>query len=102
MGVEPHKLGPVHTALLAAEHIRDDAPVILNYCDFSVGWDYADFKRRMQALDPAGCITAYRGFHPHSLGPNLYAYMRERDNYLLEIKEKACFTDDRPVREDSR
>ena len=95
VAIAPHKLGPVHTALAAAEHIRDDEPVILNYCDFSVAWDYADFKRRLAALNPAGALTAYRGFHPHSLGPNLYAYLRERDGWLLEIKEKGCFTDDR-------
>ena len=95
VAIPAHKLGPVHTALAAAEHIRDDAPVILNYCDFSVAWDYADFKRTLETLNPAGALTAYRGFHPHSLGPNLYAYLRERDNYLLEIKEKGCFTDKR-------
>lgn len=95
VGIPPHRLGPVHTALAAADHIRDDEPVIFNYCDFSVGWDYADFVRRLAALDPAGALTAYRGFHPHSLGPNLYAYLREQNNYLLEIKEKGCFTDDR-------
>lgn len=95
IGISPHKLGPVHTALEAEEYIRDDVPVVLNYCDFFAYWDYADFKRTMKELDPAGCITAYRGFHPHSLGPNLYAYVRERDNYMLEIREKGCFTDDR-------
>ncbi|MCC6187617.1 MAG: NTP transferase domain-containing protein [Anaerolineales bacterium] len=95
VGVAPHKLGPVHTALAAAEHIADDEPVILNYCDFFARWDYADFKRELAARDPAGALTAYRGFHPHSLGPNLYAYMREQDGYLLEIKEKGCFTDQR-------
>jgi NDP-sugar pyrophosphorylase family protein len=95
VAIEPHKLGPVNSALQAAEHIRDDVPVVLNYCDFSVYWDYAHFRRRLAELDPAGCITAYRGFHPHSLGPNLYAYMRERDNYMLEIREKGCFTGQR-------
>jgi NDP-sugar pyrophosphorylase family protein len=95
VGIPPHKLGPVQTALAAADHIRDDAPVILNYCDFSVAWDYAAFKRRLAALNPAGALTAYRGFHPHSLGPNLYAYMREHNQFLLEIKEKGCFTGDR-------
>ncbi len=95
VSIPAHKLGPVHTALAAAEHIRDDEPVILNYCDFSVAWDYAAFKARLAELNPAGALTAYRGFHPHSLGPNLYAYLRERDHFLLEIKEKGCFTDQR-------
>jgi NDP-sugar pyrophosphorylase family protein len=95
VGIPAHKLGPVHTALAAADHIADDQPVILNYCDFAVGWDYADFRRELAERDPAGALTAYRGFHPHSLGPNLYAYLRERDHYLVAIKEKDAFTDDR-------
>lgn len=95
VAIEPHKRGPVHTTLAASDHIKDDERIVLNYCDFSVDWDYPDFKRRMEKLNCAGCITAYRGFHPHSLGPNLYAYMRERNNYLIEIREKHCFTDQR-------
>lgn len=95
VAIEPHKLGPVHTALAAAQWIKDTEPVVLNYCDFSVYWDYADFKGRMARLACDGAITAYRGFHPHSLGPNLYAYLRERDQRVLEIKEKGCFTDQR-------
>ena len=95
VGVAPHKLGPVHTALEAASHIADDQPVLLNHCDFGWDWDYTHFKQWLAEHEPAGCITAYRGFHPHSLGPNLYAYMREHDGRLLEIKEKGCFTNDR-------
>ncbi|HEX3313892.1 MAG TPA: NTP transferase domain-containing protein, partial [Gemmataceae bacterium] len=93
--IDPHKKGPVHAVLMAAEHIKDDEPTIVNYCDFSVGWNYDQFMWEMSTRDPAGCLTAYRGFHPHTLGPNLYAYMRHRENHLLEIREKACFTDDR-------
>jgi bifunctional N-acetylglucosamine-1-phosphate-uridyltransferase/glucosamine-1-phosphate-acetyltransferase GlmU-like protein len=93
--IDAHKLGPVHAVLQASEHVRRDQPVVVNYCDFSVEWGYRDFKKKMEQLDCAGCITAYRGFHPHTLGPNLYAYLRHRDNYLLEIAEKRCFTDNR-------
>ena len=93
--IEAHKLGPVHAVLQASKFIRRDAPVVVNYCDFSVEWNYGDFKSRMHDLQCEGCITAYRGFHPHSLGPNLYAYLRHRDNYLVEIAEKRCFTQDR-------
>jgi NDP-sugar pyrophosphorylase family protein len=95
VAIDPHKLGPVHSALEAAQYIKDDEPVVLNYCDFSVYWDYGHFKGLMEELKCHGCITAYRGFHPHSLGPNLYAYMREKDNYLVEIQEKYCFTDNK-------
>ncbi len=95
VGIEPHKSGPVRTAIEARDYIRDDAPVILNYCDFYAVWDYEKFKRTMKDLNCDGCITAYRGFHPHSLGPNLYAYMRADEKRLIEIREKFCFTDDR-------
>ncbi|MCP3960827.1 MAG: NTP transferase domain-containing protein [bacterium] len=95
VAIAPHKLGPVAAVLRAAGHISDSEPVTLNYCDFSVGWDYADYKARVAELGCAGSLTAYRGFHPHSLGPNLYAYMREEDGYMREIREKGCFTDDR-------
>jgi len=95
VAIPPHKLGPVHAVLEAGKHIRREQPVIVNYCDFSAEWDYADFRRTVAERNCAGAITAYRGFHPHSLGPNLYAYMREHDGHLLEIREKHCFTGDR-------
>ena len=95
VGIDPHKCGPVHAALLAEPVIKDNAPVLLNYCDFSVGWDFDRFCRAMRELDPAGCVTAYRGFHPHGLGPNLYAYMRTAGNWMTEIREKHAFTQNR-------
>jgi len=93
--IEPHKLGPVYATLQAESLIDPSEPVIVNYCDFAVGWDFADFRHTMEQFRPAGALTAYRGFHPHTLGPNLYAYMRHRNNRLLEIREKTCFTSDR-------
>lgn len=90
--IAPHKLGPVHAVLQAQEHIRDDEPTLVNYCDFSVAWNYEDFKKTMAETQPAGCVVAYKGFHPHSLGPNHYAYMREQDGKMLEIQEKQAFT----------
>jgi NDP-sugar pyrophosphorylase family protein len=68
---------------------------VVNYCDFNVYWNWTDFKRRMKETECAGAISAYKGFHPHSLGPNLYAYLKEKNNYLIEIQEKHCFTENR-------
>lgn len=97
VSIAPHKQGPVFAALQAAAWIKDDQPILLNYTDFSVWWDYADFKATMERENPAGCVTAYRGFHPHTLGPNLYAYLRhdERTLAMQEIQEKHCFTENR-------
>lgn len=95
VAIEPHKRGPVHAVLQAAAHIQNREPVILNYCDFAVSWDYPDFRARVQQVGCAGALTVYKGFHPHSLGPNLYAYCRSRGPWLEEIGEKRCFTDNR-------
>jgi len=94
-GIAPHKLGPVHAVLQSQEFIRDDAPVLVNYCDFSAGWDYADFRRVTEQPGIDGLVTAYRGFHPHSLGTDLYAYLRTEGLEMLEIREKHAFTDHR-------
>lgn len=95
VAIEPHKHGPVHAALMAQDYIKDDGPVLLNYCDFAVGWDFEAFCRTMREIDPAGCLTAYRGFHPHGLGPNLHAGLRTSGHWMLEIREKFSFAADR-------
>lgn len=96
VGIDRHKLGPVHSVLQAQDYIEDDEEVFVSYCDYSAYWDYKHFLSLMHAQGYAGCITAYKGFHPHSLGNTYYAYMRhDDDNCMLEIKEKGCFTNNR-------
>lgn len=95
VSVNPHKLGPVYTVCQALDTFDDDEEVIVNYCDFGVYWDYHDFLYQLRQRHADGAMSAYRGFHPHSLGPTLYAYIRERDNWMEEIKEKGHFTNNR-------
>jgi NDP-sugar pyrophosphorylase family protein len=95
VAIEPHKFGPVYATLRAENLIADDEPVVVNYTDFSVVWDFRHFEREMRRHGCHGALTAYRGFHPHSLGPNLYAYLRHDRNRLIEIREKHCFTANR-------
>ncbi|MFO0669370.1 MAG: NTP transferase domain-containing protein [Polyangiaceae bacterium] len=90
--MENHKDGPIRTLLACEEHIDPEEEVVLNYCDFGVDWDYADFKRWLADGKWDAAMTAYRGFHPHSLGPTLYAYMRSEGDRVLEIREKHHFT----------
>lgn len=92
VGIEPHKQGPVHTVLAAANFIKDDEPIIVNYCDAAVLWDYAHFKQTVESAACDGALVAFRGFHPHSLGHTLYAYIRRQNNRLLQIREKQSFT----------
>jgi NDP-sugar pyrophosphorylase family protein len=97
VGIAPHKTGPVGAVLQAAEYVRRDGPVIVNYCDFTCLWDYADFKAFVAETGCAGAVPAYRGFHPHSLGSTFYAYMRDDRGWMLDIQEKQPFTDDPPA-----
>jgi len=90
-----HKLGPVYAVSLVNDLIDDDEEVIVNYCDFGTYWDYEGFLKHTRGRDADGAIPAYKGFHPHMLGDTNYAFMRAERQWMLEIKEKEPFTDDR-------
>ncbi len=90
-----HKLGPVYAVSLVEDYIEDDEEVIVNYCDFGTYWDYEDFLKHTRERDADGAIPAYKGFHPHMLGSTNYAFMRDKNQWMLEIKEKEPFTDNR-------
>jgi NDP-sugar pyrophosphorylase family protein len=93
--LEPHKDGPIQTVLACAEHIPDDEDVLLNYCDFGVDWSFPEFAKWLVDGNFDGAMTAYKGFHPHSLGPTLYAYMKNDGDRVTEIREKHHFTPDK-------
>lgn len=90
-----HKLGPVYAVSLVKDLIEDDEEVIVNYCDFGTYWDYDDFLKHTRNRDADGAIPSYKGFHPHMLGNTNYAFMRDKNQWMLEIKEKEPFTDNR-------
>jgi GTP:adenosylcobinamide-phosphate guanylyltransferase len=58
VAIEAHKEGPVRSALAAGDMIKDDEPVILNYCDAGILWDYTDFRWQMEAMNCAGSLVA--------------------------------------------
>lgn len=93
--IPPHKLGPVYAVSQIENLINSDEEVIVNYCDFSCYWDYADFLNHTRKREADGAVPAYRGFHPHMLGTTNYAFMRDDSQWMLEIKEKEPFTDNR-------
>lgn len=93
--IPPHKKGPVYAVCYAENFIEDDEEVIVNYCDFSCYWNYADFLDHTRSRDADGAVPAYKGFHPHMLGATNYAFMRDEKQWMLEIKEKEPFTDNR-------
>ena len=78
--------------------IRDsDEPVIVNYCDFSMKWDYDDFVSHIEDTQCDGSVISYTGFHPHMLGSDNYAFCRLREGsyQIEEIREKQPYTDDK-------
>ena len=90
--IDPHKDGPVRTLIDCEEHLPDDEDILLSYCDFGADWSFADFRKWIAERGWDGAMTAYKGFHPHSLGPTLYAYMRSEGDRVTEIREKHHFT----------
>lgn len=98
VSVDPAKLGPVNAVRNAAAYIDPDKPTIVNYCDFTCYWDFADFEAFVAETDCDGCVPAYRGFHPHSLGSTFYAYMQHEGLWMTAIQEKQPFTD-KPLEE---
>jgi NDP-sugar pyrophosphorylase family protein len=91
-----HKKGPVFSVSEFEHLIDDDEEVIVNYCDFSMYWDYRHFKGFVDATECDGCVVCYTGFHPHMLGSDNYAFCKTDDsNKILEIREKQPFTDNK-------
>lgn len=93
--IPPHKKGPVYAVHCVEALLKDEEEVIVNYCDFSCYWNYADFLEHTRSRNADGCVPAYKGFHPHMLGTTNYAFMRDNEQWMLEIKEKEPFTDNR-------
>lgn len=94
VSVENRK-GPVDAVLQAQELIDDLDQVIISYCDYGTEWDYIRFKKEMEDSKVQGGIACYIGFHPHMLGSDNYAFVRETNGLLDEIQEKKPFTDNK-------
>ena len=76
--------------------IDDDEQVIINYCDFSMMWDYKKFEQHVNETDCDGSVVCYTGFHPHMLGSDNYAFCKtDEDDNIIEIREKQPFTDNK-------
>ncbi len=91
------KKGPVYDVLRASEMIPDDAPCVVNYCDFFMYWDWERFKWDVAARNCDGAVPCYSGFHPNLLpAKNLYAScLTDGDDNLIEIREKYSFEADK-------
>ena len=92
------RMGPVHAVSLIFDAIDDNEEVIVSYCDYGTYWDYEQFLKDTRERNADGAIACYRGFHPHMLGTDNYAFLKETEiesRWMDTIQEKKSFTDDR-------
>ena len=91
--------GPVHAVSLIFNKIpNDDEEIIVSYCDYGTKWDYFGFLKDNRIRNADGSIACYRGFHPHMLGTDNYAFLRETSDgsrWMEKIQEKKPFTNNR-------
>ena len=87
--------GPVDTVYTIKDYIDESRPVIVSYCDYGTKWNFDLFIENIINDNLDGSIACYRGFHPHMLGSDNYAFCKEQNKKLLAIREKAPFTDNR-------
>lgn len=85
-------LGPVDTILAVADFIDDSEETIVSYCDYGTTWDYSEFKKFVRSSGSDGALACYRGFHPHNLGEDKYAVVRETNRVVQEVREKWQFS----------
>jgi dTDP-glucose pyrophosphorylase len=93
--IESHKLGPVYAVSKAYHYIDDNEQTIISYCDFGSYWNFFNFMAVMYETNPDGCIISYKGFHPHMLGSDNYAFLKEENGFVSNVQEKKPFTDNK-------
>ena len=92
IGIDQHNLGPVFAVSQIFSLIADNEEIIISYCDYGTKWNYKSFLNTIRNKNADGAIAAYKGFHPHMLGSDNYAFIKEKNNELIKIKEKESFT----------
>jgi len=90
-----NRKGPVDAILQIKSLINKDKETIVSYCDYSSVWNFDKFLNVIREGNFDGGIPCYTGFHPHMLGSDNYAFCKEKDGVLLEIKEKESFTNNK-------
>ena len=55
-----HKKGPVFSIQNFGDYINDEEQVVINYCDFSMYWDYNDFEKYVNDTECDGCVVCLR------------------------------------------
>lgn len=91
-----NRKGPVHAVMqIADKEINDNDEIIVSYCDYGTKWNYSEFKNEIKEHNLDGAIPCYIGFHPHMLGSDNYAFIKEENKNFIAIQEKKPFTENK-------
>lgn len=90
-----NRKGPVDAILQCKDLIEEHSEIIVSYCDYGTVWNFTKFLTAIKENQYDGAIPCYTGFHPHMLGSDNYAFCKETNNILEEIKEKEPFTNNK-------
>ena len=87
--------GPINAIHQIFDFIDDNKQTIVSYCDYGTYWNFENFISYVNEKNFDGSIPCYTGFHPHMLGSDNYAFCKENNMELIQIKEKEPFTDNK-------
>ena len=87
--------GPINAIHQIFDFIDDNKQTIVSYCDYGTYWNFENFISYVNEKNFDGAIPCYTGFHPHMLGSDNYAFCKENNMELIQIKEKEPFTDNK-------
>ena len=90
--IKSHNFGPTYS--LRQIEIDDNSPIVIHYCDFLVDMNLQELIDGL--IKGLICAPYFQGFHPASLGTTTFGYMKlDSNNYLITLKEKSSFTNNR-------
>ncbi len=89
------KKGPVDVIMSIVSSIKDEEEVIISYCDYNTKWNYEKFLKDVRDNNCDGALACYTGFHPHMLGNDHYAYVKNNCLNVLQVSEKKPFTNNK-------
>ena len=87
--------GPINAIHQIFDFIDNNKQTIVSYCDYGTYWNFENFINYVNNKNLDGAIPCYTGFHPHMLGSDNYAFCKESNMELIQIKEKEPFTDNK-------
>ncbi len=96
LGIENHENGPSFSLFRSeVQNFVSGSDFIVTYCDFFVDWDYRGFLMHLEQTHPAGSIITFSGLQPASLGTTYFAYLKIENGFVVEVREKESFTENR-------